>query len=236
MLLVPDRIMEAVPMEARRLGAATKLVCYGIGNFSGSSPSCFSASAYQLALALALRRAWKISECYYLDPCMTAVEREVLVDQGVKILGNQQGRQSFLNEPEADLDSADCNILFFMPHCPKQLYENVVWAHFGQLSRVLILGNSLRNYVDALETGRRDGPDLPAAPPPASPRGSYLEAVYPIAREVPLRLEAGRLKSAAGNLEGALNDTYWTAFARERVRVPRPLPLPYEYACPSELL
>jgi hypothetical protein len=233
-LLIPESVLEAAPMEVKRFDAATRLVCYGIGNFSECSASYFSASTYQLALALYLRRAWRIRKCYYLDPCITAVEREVLVDQSVEILDNRQGRQSFLNDADADGENADCAVLFFMPHCPKQLYENVVWAHFEELSRVFILGNSLRNYVDALGV-RCDG--LEVSSPPSPQQGSHLEAIYPIVREFPLHFEKDRFKSATGNLEGALNDTYWTTFAREQyVQVPRTLPMIGDLKCFSELL
>ena len=33
-----------------------------------------------------------------------------------------------------------------MPHCPKALYNNVIWANWDLLTRVYLIGNSLSSY------------------------------------------------------------------------------------------
>ena len=182
-----------------------KLVCYGVGNFSSSS-KFFSASLYQLAFALCLRDAFTIDQCYYLDPCMTNLEKEILCQYQVQILKNRQGRQSF---------DSKSNVLFFMPHCPKQLYEHVLWAHYDKLAHTVILGNSLINYVDALE---------PRSEEAACP---CLDAVHPYVRELAMQWNVPvTAAQATGNFEGAFNDTYWTTFHVGESRLPpRPVQL-----------
>jgi hypothetical protein len=129
---------------------------------------------------------------------MTALEKEILLSVDycqVQILDNHQGRQSF-----------EGRSLFFMPHCPRQLYENVLWAHYNQLNRIVILGNSLLNYVDALHGKNDTTLNVNSSSCPC------LKAIIPFVREVPLQLEDVEKTKASGNLEGAFNDTYWTTF------------------------
>jgi SRR1 len=204
-LSVPKLVKEAAPIDDSSVGANICLVCYGIGNFSKTSTLYYSASMYQLALALSIREAWDIHESYFLDPCINSIEAEILKDHQFQILENRQGRQRFLEGTEAKRV-----IIFFMPHCPKRLYENVICAHYDALSRVFILGNSLRNYGDALGGA--------AASPPSSVEESgdlelsCFEVLYPSIKENPLTMEKKVIKEAQGNLEGALNDTFWTTF------------------------
>lgn len=182
-------VLQQVLDQAPKRGF-TNLVCYGIGNFSNSSSLNFSAPLYQMALALLLRERWAIASCSYLDPCISEVERAVLRHHNVKILINQQGKQKFEDE----------STLIFMPHCPKQLYDNVVWAHFDQLDRIVLLGNSLLNYVNSL-SATNDGNHLCPC----------LNVIQPFVKEALLRLVYDA-NAASGNLEGAMNDTYWTIF------------------------
>jgi SRR1 len=203
-LSVAKLVKEAAPIDESYVGSSICLVCYGIGNFTKTSTSYYSASMYQLALALSIREAWGINESYFLDPCINLIETEILRQHQFQILENRQGRQRFLNGTEAKK-----LIIFFMPHCPKRLYENVICAHYDSLSRVLILGNSLRNYGDAF--GTAESP-LSSVEGSAGLEVSCFELLYPFVKENPLAMEKQVIKKANGNLEGALNDTFWSTF------------------------
>jgi SRR1 len=197
-LSVAKLVKEAAPIDESYEGSSICLVCYGIGNFTKTSTSYYSASMYQLALALSIREAWDINESYFLDPCINLIETEILRQHQFQILENRQGRQRFLNATEAKK-----LIIFFMPHCPKRLYENVICAHCDSLSRVFILGNSLRNYAES---------PLSSVEESAGPELSCFKVLYPAMKENPVTMEKKVIKKANGNLEGALNDTCWSTF------------------------
>jgi hypothetical protein len=68
--------------------------------------------------------------------------------------------------------------LYYMPHCPEELYAAVLSANAGSLADVAILGNPLSKYVDRLRS--------PAAPP--CPPVLLAAARDPRYEELPLPL------------------------------------------------
>eukprot|EP00965_Chrysotila_dentata_P128447 4246944-Pleurochrysis_carterae.AAC.1 len=141
---------------------AQELVCYGIGNFS-TSP----AAKYQVALAMLLRKA--LAKTYtkdrdansngrhidglslratMYDPVFSMLEIEFLVARGFNVPAeNEEGRRTI-----------DRKTLFFMPHCGRQLYSNVIGANWNaaSLPLLVVLGNSFSAYADSLPTQRRE--------------------------------------------------------------------------------
>lgn len=153
-----------------------QIVCYGIGNFSRTSGHFFSASLWQLALVLTLQATFDVPLLYY-DPCTTKLEIEFLERMGVQVLSNNE---------KGERTSA-CT-LFFMPHCPSGLYENVLWSNWGHLETILLFGNSLKSYSEAMQF---DGP--------------CITAIQPWLQQDMIRWSD---VNAAGDVEGALNDTF----------------------------
>ncbi|XP_053138709.1 SRR1-like protein [Hemicordylus capensis] len=112
-------------------------VCYGLGNFS----SCVKAR-YQLAFLILLLEALKIPKkrCYVFDPVFSALEIEVLNNLGVNVLlENEEGKWP-TQEPT----------IFYMIHCGKALYNNLLWRNWSveALSRMVIIGNSFRGIEE----------------------------------------------------------------------------------------
>ena len=66
---------------------------------------------------------------------------EALERLGVaQILVNEEGKRT-----------VDKTTVFFMPHCPMQLYNNVIWANWSlNLSNVIVVGNSFTLYDDVM--------------------------------------------------------------------------------------
>lgn len=130
-------------------GFIHSIVCYGLGNFTHSY-----ISAYQLALLLCLReellnRTELVDRYVYLfDPNFTAIERSVLVDGlGLRLIEvNEQCRRT-----------ADGPTCFFMPHCDRHFYENLLEANVSQFERgitdVVLIGNSLQSYSWMMPNG-----------------------------------------------------------------------------------
>ncbi|CAK4608587.1 hypothetical protein LEN26_008088 [Aphanomyces euteiches] len=155
-----------VDVMAAQLGESSssvfQLVCYGLGSFTSTN------AAYQLACA-ALIREWLMNHetiqlqhaCLY-DPIMTSDDTEVAKAMGFEVLGtNEQGQRK-----------AELRTLFFMPHCGKKLYQNVLLSNWGvQLEQILILGNSFAAYDDRVVAA-------------ADRRASIFSALVPYHREI----------------------------------------------------
>jgi len=82
------------------------------------------------------------------DPVLTPLEVEFARSRGCTV-------------PEHNGEGRICAeeaTLFFMPHCAKQLYCNVLAANYRPeaLARLAILGNSFESYAQVLHSSRRD--------------------------------------------------------------------------------
>jgi hypothetical protein len=116
------------------------VICYGIGRISE-----FRHAQYQLALLVLViqRNSFgyfnsKIFEFY--DPIMNIVELKVTKHfGGIEIQKNEEGKRK-VDKPS----------LFYMPHCGKALYNNVLWANWRleNLKNVILIGNSLGAYLN----------------------------------------------------------------------------------------
>ncbi|KAK4264746.1 hypothetical protein QN277_025878 [Acacia crassicarpa] len=121
------------------LGSAStmKMVIYGIGNFeSYENPN------YQLGLTILMQRDFKwIGDIEVFDPALSMNECQVLEALGCSVLQyNEYGRRKALKPT-----------LFFMPHCPIMLYDNLLQENWksSSLRNIVILGNSFDNYVSS---------------------------------------------------------------------------------------
>ncbi|KAK9512258.1 hypothetical protein O3M35_000726 [Rhynocoris fuscipes] len=106
--------------------AFEEIVCYGIGNFSKSH-----AALYQLALLLQLKYHLKVPLHIY-DPLFNTIEKEILEKLNLIIIDrNEEGKRKIYN-----------NTVFFLPHCPLELFNNLLWINWGlSLSKCVIIGN-----------------------------------------------------------------------------------------------
>ncbi|KAI4889583.1 hypothetical protein NFI96_029472 [Prochilodus magdalenae] len=106
-------------------------VCYGLGNFS----SCVSAR-YQLAMLLLLLDALQlpVGRCSMYDPVFTGSECEILRELGFTVLTeNEEGKRAVCRPT-----------LFYLMHCGKALYNNLLWRNWSPrvLPKVAVIGNS----------------------------------------------------------------------------------------------
>nr|XP_022345343.1 SRR1-like protein [Crassostrea virginica] len=116
-----------------------EIVTYGLGNFS----ECLIAR-YQLALLLAMREDLKVppNDVLLYDPKFFPLEKEVLRSFGLQVL----------SENEEAKRTCEKATLFYMPHCGKSLYNNLLYANWSpdRLCHVIIIGNSFTNMVQNL--------------------------------------------------------------------------------------
>ncbi|XP_051887739.1 SRR1-like protein isoform X2 [Pristis pectinata] len=115
------------------------LVCYGIGSFSNSV-----SSRYQLALLFLLLETLQIPRlcCLLFDPLFTEWEKRFLEVCGMVVIReNEEGKRP-INRPT----------LFYMIHCGKALYNNLLWKNWSpqQLAQTILIGNSFKGIEERL--------------------------------------------------------------------------------------
>lgn len=192
----------------------------------------FSGPLWQLALALELQKNvlqqqqqqqsidTTIKTVYY-DPLVTEIETTVLQDHyGIAVLSeNERGIRSSsgdtvnINRKDAEANNDDdstnnTTTIFFMPHCPKGLYENVLWANWNVLRQkpgaICIVGNSLVTYVERDTTASNNGNNTTDK--------SCLQLIQPFVQERLVSYTKRDVRDRPGYFEAAFNDTYVTTF------------------------
>lgn len=112
-------------------------ICYGLGSFS----SCVSAR-YQLAMLLLLLDAAQIelSNCVVYDPIFSAGEKTVLKETGLTVLSENEEGKRRANKPT----------LYYLMHCGKALYNNILWKNWSKhcLTQIIVIGNSFHGMKD----------------------------------------------------------------------------------------
>ncbi|XP_068559827.1 SRR1-like protein isoform X1 [Cebidichthys violaceus] len=112
-------------------------VCYGLGSFS----SCVSAR-FQLAMLLLLLDAAQIplKDCSVYDPAFSSGERAVLRELGLTVLTENEEGKRLATKPT----------LFYLMHCGKALYNNLLWKNWSVqcLPLMILIGNGFNGMMD----------------------------------------------------------------------------------------
>lgn len=70
---------------------------------------------------------------------------------------------------------SDKNVLFYLPHCPKQLTNNLLWANWGlNLSQCIIIANSFSDIIEKTSTKTLEA------------TAEYISRIYPYTLELPV--------------------------------------------------
>lgn len=112
-----------------------EIVCFGLGRIGEST-----SSRYQLALLLCLKELYQV-KVYVYDPVFDNTEHLILKKFDCEILDqNVEGKYSIKTSGIT---------LFYLPHCPKQLCNNLLWSNWGiQLSCCVVIGNSFSKILE----------------------------------------------------------------------------------------
>lgn len=114
--------------------SVTEIICLGLGKLGESlTPK------YQLAVLLCLSDIYKINIKVF-DPVFTEDDRFILDKFNVTVLlDNLEGKY---------LASSETTI-FFLPHCSKQLTNNILWNNWGlHLSNCVLICNSFTKIIE----------------------------------------------------------------------------------------
>jgi len=111
-------------------------VCLGIGNFSDSVQARFQ---FALLRGLAEKLGVAFDRVTIFDPQLTQSEVEF-----AQSLGFTDASRSAADNLEGRYKAADKRTLVFMPHCPKQLTNNLLYANWNPqcLKNLVIICNS----------------------------------------------------------------------------------------------
>ncbi|XP_006261829.2 SRR1-like protein [Alligator mississippiensis] len=117
-----------------------RCVCYGLG-----SVAACAAARPQLALLLLLLDELQVprERCRVFDPVFSALDVAVLAELGLAVVSeNEEGKHP----------AGDGTTLFYMIHCGKALYNNLLWSNWSvaALSKIIIVGNSFRGIEERL--------------------------------------------------------------------------------------
>ncbi|CAH1119329.1 unnamed protein product [Phaedon cochleariae] len=113
-----------------------EIVSFGLGQIS----ECVT-SRYQFALLLCLQDFLNVKIIAY-DPIFTELDIELLNHFEVTVLKeNTEGKYKVSSKEP---------VLFFLPHCPKQLTNNLLWDNWGlYLQSCIIIANSFTTIVES---------------------------------------------------------------------------------------
>uniref|UniRef100_A0A0K2TYN8 AGAP005113PAlike [Tribolium castaneum] n=2 Tax=Lepeophtheirus salmonis TaxID=72036 RepID=A0A0K2TYN8_LEPSM len=113
------------------------LVCFGLGTFLTKNPISNS-SKVQLLFLLSLKSDLGIETSLVSDPIFFKSEIRFLQDSGLTVLKeNIEGKFKVKEKT-----------LFFLPHCPKQLTNNLLWSNWKDLDNIIIISNSFSCICD----------------------------------------------------------------------------------------
>ncbi len=109
----------------------SSLVCYGLG------PLSRSISRHQFHLLLLILKTFNVKG-YIYEPAFSESDVKQCLDAGLFII----------KENERGLRRVSDKTLFYMPHCPIGLYQNVLVANWRNPENIILFGNSFSTYLD----------------------------------------------------------------------------------------
>lgn len=118
-----------------------KLVCLGLGHFS----DCPIARV-QLGFIIALRDSLKPVEVVLQDPAFT--DSEITFLKSIDCIVPEENLKGKFKTVTGE------QVLYYLPHCPKQLTNNLLWSNWSeeQLINSILICNSFRELlVNTLE-------------------------------------------------------------------------------------
>lgn len=135
------------------------VVCYGIGKIG----SCHIAQ-HQFGLLMELLSPYQPIQIFVYDPVLQEEEKATIRECGCQIIARNEVGTFILAKwehsypvpndihtpPQQCKFRVDDRTMFYMPHCGKAMYNNLLWANWSSehLSKIAIVGNSFNSYFE----------------------------------------------------------------------------------------
>ena len=161
-LVVPNSNFKTKENKVSSTNIISKIICLGLGNFTSSKEGEYQLVFLKcLVKILGLEDSLTRKSVLVFDPVHTKCEESIIQELGFECAAkanNLEGKYSLKDEDYS-------GTLFYLPHCPKQLTNNILWANWqpellGSASPecpddrsqhgIYILGNSFESITSSL--------------------------------------------------------------------------------------
>jgi SRR1 len=113
-----------------------EIICLGIGRVS----EC-SIAKHQLAFIAIIRKKFNIQKVQFFDPILNDGDRDILKRLDFVISSeNKEGKYSVTSPT-----------LFYLPHCPKQITNNLLYTNWSaeSLKNIILICNSFKQIIES---------------------------------------------------------------------------------------
>jgi hypothetical protein len=117
-----------------------EIVCYGLGKFATDR-----SARDQLKFLIHLTSRFPRIPCFVYDPVFTDDEKQVLIQLQLQLI--------VVNENCCRPVQEGRFVLFYMPHCHKFMFNNLLWSNWNvaSLNGLLLIGNSFDRMTSFLD-------------------------------------------------------------------------------------
>jgi hypothetical protein len=119
----------------QKLSEVKQIICLGIGKIT----EC-SIAKHQLAFIVLIAKQIK-AEVSFFDPVLSSYDKQVLEELHCKVLtDNKEGKYA-----------AESPTLFYLPHCPKQITNNLLYSNWDpdHIQNVFLICNSFKTVIES---------------------------------------------------------------------------------------
>ena len=133
------------------LGVGT-VVCYGIGQIGNSH-----IAQHQFGLLAEMLSPYQPLKSLLYDPVLQEEEQMAITECGCQIVSRNEVGGFFIAHvlpimycTQLCKFRVEEKTLFYMPHCGKAMYNNLLWANWSteHLGKMAIIGNSFNSYYE----------------------------------------------------------------------------------------
>lgn len=137
-MLISDFVQKSLKSlrEVASSQSIKEIICLGIGRVS----EC-SIAKHQLAFISIIQKDLKIPSAKFYDPVLLSSDKEILEKLNFSVLSeNKEGKYQ-----------ADHSTLFYLPHCPKQITNNLLFTNWkpDYLNNLILICNSFQTIIDS---------------------------------------------------------------------------------------